>query len=285
MSWITLTVPNPESRAVEIDGRAYPVVNGAVTVPGRFLTMLLDNGYHLVSHATRDTDILSGATGDLPAAGAFVGQVYFDTTLGFPFYWSGSAWVNETKDRWDDILGDITQGTNATALTYETYRDTNHKLYFLRHDQADELHFRFQMPHAWDETTSVRPHLHFVPMVEPLSSPLVFGVKGEWCWADYGRSVPANASWTPIAVTQNIVTGDAFKSKILALGTLAPTATYAKGSSVLLIRLYRDTGATDTYTTGKSAGAGQTAAANIALLSCDVHYQKKWQGTPAELPA
>lgn len=35
----------------------------------------------------------SGATGARPIAGLFVGYSYFDTTLGLPIFWTGSAWV------------------------------------------------------------------------------------------------------------------------------------------------------------------------------------------------
>jgi hypothetical protein len=35
----------------------------------------------------------SGPTTARPTA-TFIGQPYFDTTLGFPVWWSGSTWVN-----------------------------------------------------------------------------------------------------------------------------------------------------------------------------------------------
>lgn len=37
----------------------------------------------------------SGPTTGRPTA-SFVGQPYFDTTLGFPVWWNGSHWVNAT---------------------------------------------------------------------------------------------------------------------------------------------------------------------------------------------
>ena len=36
----------------------------------------------------------SGPTAARPATPAFVGQPFFDTTLGFPVWWSGAHWVN-----------------------------------------------------------------------------------------------------------------------------------------------------------------------------------------------
>lgn len=38
----------------------------------------------------------SGPTTGRPASPSFIGQRYFDTTLGFPVWWSGAHWVNST---------------------------------------------------------------------------------------------------------------------------------------------------------------------------------------------
>lgn len=245
MATITLVVPDAGATEVLVGGIKYPVAAGRVTVPRKHLSTMLDNGFELASEV------------DEVAA------------------WAGA----DTVGRWDDVLGDITQGNATAALTYEAYRDTNHLMYFFQHNQADALHMRFQMPHAWG-LGIVRPHLHFVPMVNPVA-PQVFGVKGEWAWADYGQAVPAASGWTAFAATATIAVDDAFKARILALGDVAPTAN-ARGSSILLMRLYRDQGATDTYTTSKSGG---TAQANVGLLSFDVHYQKGSQGSVTEIPA
>lgn len=36
----------------------------------------------------------AGPTSGRPASPSFVGQPYFDTTLGVPVWWSGAHWVN-----------------------------------------------------------------------------------------------------------------------------------------------------------------------------------------------
>lgn len=41
----------------------------------------------------------SGPTAARPTAPAFIGQPYFDTTLGYPVWWTGSAWVNAAGTR------------------------------------------------------------------------------------------------------------------------------------------------------------------------------------------
>jgi hypothetical protein len=37
---------------------------------------------------------LSGTTANRPAINLSVGQVYFDTTLGSPIWWSGTQWIS-----------------------------------------------------------------------------------------------------------------------------------------------------------------------------------------------
>jgi hypothetical protein len=36
----------------------------------------------------------SGTTKNRPGAQLFIGQMYFDTTLGIPIWWNGTHWVN-----------------------------------------------------------------------------------------------------------------------------------------------------------------------------------------------
>jgi len=39
-----------------------------------------------------DKHLASGATAGRPASGDYVGQQYYDTTVGKPCFWDGSAW-------------------------------------------------------------------------------------------------------------------------------------------------------------------------------------------------
>jgi hypothetical protein len=179
---------------------------------------------------------------------------------------------------WTDLQGNISQGTGNAALTYEAYRDTNFKLYFLRYSQADELNFVFQMPHEWDPTTDIRPHLHFIPMADP-AAPQIFALALLYSWSHVGAALPANVNWVAKSVTKTINPGDVYKELVIPFGSIVPP-TGAKESDLLLIQMKRDT-TPDTYETGKTGG---TAAANVAVLSCDVHYRKVKLGTAAEFP-
>lgn len=182
---------------------------------------------------------------------------------------------------WDDIQGSIALATGVSALTLEVYRDTPSLLYHFRHNQDDALTFVYQIPHGWNPTTSVKPHIHWIPCADPAAAEVV-RFSGQYAWTNPSTALPANASWTTFAVSATVNPGDVFKEKITALATVAPPSGF-KESAILVVYLMRPgaTDAADTYTTGKGTG---TAAANVALLSSDTHYQKNKTGTFAEFP-
>jgi hypothetical protein len=51
----------------------------------------------------------NGATADRPTQNLQVGQFYFDTTLGYPVWWSGTYWV--------DALGHHPESVTVTGTT------------------------------------------------------------------------------------------------------------------------------------------------------------------------
>lgn len=181
---------------------------------------------------------------------------------------------------WDDLQGSVSEGNAVSALTSEDFRDTSFRMLFMRHDQDDSLHFSYQLPHSWQPGSTVNPHLHVVPMADP---PSVLNVRfaGEYVWVNVTGTIPAAASWTPFTADFSVSPGDAFKHKVAGLGSITPTAGVME-SSVLLMRVYRNgTGLQDTYTTSKVGG---TAAANLGVLSADVHIEKEKPGTATEYP-
>lgn len=179
------------------------------------------------------------------------------------------------EGHWDDLIGDIAEGTGPSELTYEAYRDTPWKLRHFRHDQADELHFTYELPHRWSKT-ACKLHLHFIPLAAGSGT---FAIKGQCIWSQVGAAVPANASWTTFTASKALVAGDQFKQTMISLATVEPPAN-PNESDILLVYLVRDT-AVDTYETAKSGGTG---SANIALLKGDLHYRSVKLGTVAEYP-
>lgn len=195
----------------------------------------------------------------------------------------GGYWIARHHGRWDDMMGDISEGVGTGALTYEAWEGTpavgypNHKRFYFRHNQPDELSFRFQFSHQWLRGSSVYPHMHITPCADP-AAPQEMTVRGYYYWTVEGVVTPPINLWTPFEVSEPILPGDAKKPRLFGLGSIAPPAN-AMESSILKIVLARVVG--DTYTTNKTWGTG---AANVALDSVDCHYRKNKIGTEKSIP-
>lgn len=194
----------------------------------------------------------------------------------------GGYWVSRFVGRWDDLQGSIANGAGAGLLTLEFYRDTRFNMYFMRHDQNDELNFVFQTSHRWKYDTDVYPHLHVVAMADPAVTQYVV-IDGYYAWTrpNHTTQIPALAGWTTFSQTVPIEPGDIYTQKILSLGSITPPS-WARESTSLLIYFRRyGTGPGDTYTTNKDHG---TPAANLGLISSDVHYQANKAGSVLQIP-
>jgi hypothetical protein len=50
-----------------------------------------------IDNFSRATSIVRyGTTAQRPAVGQTIGQMYFDTTLGYPIFYNGTKWVNSS---------------------------------------------------------------------------------------------------------------------------------------------------------------------------------------------
>lgn len=192
----------------------------------------------------------------------------------------GGYWLSRFYGRWDDLQGDISEGVGNETLTYQAYRDTQFNMFFMRSDQDDALNFRYQMPHEWDPTTSVSAHLHVVPMANPAVAQNVL-IQGSYVWTSVNGIIPAQSGWTSFERTMTVNPGGAYQQRIASIGTIAPPAG-AVESEVLLIHFIRaGTNPGDTYDTPKDHG---TPAANLGLVSADLHYRKSKIGTLTPFP-
>ena len=195
----------------------------------------------------------------------------------------GGYWVSREEGRWDDQQGDISQGVGGGSLTYEDFKDTPWKLYCMRHDQDDELNFRFQFSHTWRYDLPVVPHLHILPLADPLSTQIAyFDAYYAWSRPDYpANPVPSMSGWTWKEIQVQIDPGDIDIQTLVSLGPVTPPS-WARGSTIMMIYMRRrGTDSTDTYTTSKAYGLPQ---ANVGLLSADVHYRKMDSGSITEIP-
>lgn len=191
----------------------------------------------------------------------------------------GGYWLGQVQGRWDDLQGSVDAGNRQDALTREVYRDTNLLMLFFRHDQDDSLHFVYQLPHKWRGDTDVHPHLHVVPMADPAADEDVY-FEGQYTWAPIGFSpIPALAGWTSFNATLTISPGDIYEHMIAELGQFAPPASPTASTCLLLYLERAGTNVLDTYDTNKASG---TPAANLAVLSTDLHYRAEKFGTITE---
>lgn len=197
---------------------------------------------------------------------------------------AGGNWIARHHGRWDDMQGSIGQGAGVTALTVEVFRDTPFLMWFMRHDQNDALNFVYQFSHSWDYTKIVVPHLHVLPMADPATAQVArFDGYFAWTRPNYAaQPLPALTGWTafgPIDLTIN--PGDVYVQKIISLGSITPPAWVRESSSLLIWFRRFGTDAGDTYTTSKVGG---TQAANLGILSTDVHFRKNKIGSVTEIP-
>ncbi len=189
-------------------------------------------------------------------------------------------WLAQVQGRWDDLMGDPARGNKNADLTVEVFRDTPLLLLHFRHDQDDSLHFIYQLPHKWRLVTAVRPHLHVMPLADPGADQVAY-FEGQYTWAPISFApVPANAGWTTFNVSLTISPGDIYRHMLVEVGNVAAPAGATASTCFFLYMQRSGTDPNDTYTTNKGAG---TPAANLALLSSDLHYRAERFGTLTEL--
>ncbi len=164
--------------------------------------------------------------------------------------------------------------TRRRGFVVEDFRDTGVENEFVRHNQISYMDGQIQFDHDWELDTEIRVHIHTIPMANGAGN--VF-----WEWKYYfaaiGGVIPADAGWTSGNTTVPLTAGDQYDHHVRTLFTLTPSS--ANASSILMFQVSRNTGVSDTYTTGKDHG---TANANLAVLYIDAHYQKNSPGTATE---
>lgn len=175
---------------------------------------------------------------------------------------------------WNDAQGPINEGVGAGGLTNVVLRGSLARIQAFSSTGKDSVTFYCQMPHNWDGRSKVRPHIHYVPLAAPASNKVVLW---EWryAWSLLDEEIPTDASWTTGTAQTTILTTDAFKQKIQAMGDIAPPAG-AGPSAFLMVYLSRNgASATDTYTDG--------GVSNLGVLGMDTHYQYSRHGSLDEL--
>lgn len=182
--------------------------------------------------------------------------------------------------RWTDLYAFMDNGTGPSQLTYEGYRDTGFFMRFFRHNQDDAIFMRYQMPHGWDPTTAVYPHMHLIPMGSGTGT-VKMNFIYSWTLVN-GSQLPASSGWVTGSVTGSYTAADQYVQKVIGFGAIQPP-TGSVESAVLVVKVERPgaSDADDTYTTSKDHG---TASANVGALFFDLHYQQIKAGTVSQHP-
>ncbi len=208
-----------------------------------------------------------------------LGTVY-DVTPGF-YYNAGTDvspnWVQVVNSTgtgtgvmWDDLrvpLSEPSTGTTKPLWNEFPYTASGSYPYlnWFRASGIDEMYFVVQLPHNWNEGTSIMAHIHWVPSEAGASGPTVPRWGLQYCWLNLGETY---SSYTTIYGTTTTTSEDLVMSRhyITPLGTI--TGTGKTISSMLVCRIFRDgDNAADSY-------AGLAGA-----LEVDFHYQVNSMGS------
>lgn len=163
-------------------------------------------------------------------------------------------------------------GTSArlgvVAPTVETgFRgDANHQAVNFVHNQADEVQFNVQLPHAWNEGSTIYPHVHFAPWATNAGAAAVRFVL-EYYVANVDGTFPASPGTIQLTKTW---TGSAQWKHQIASNDNGVDMTGLTLSSVLKCRLYRDNTVTNNL------------ADKVTFLYFDIHYEVNAFGSDTE---
>lgn len=135
------------------------------------------------------------------------------------------------------------------------------------HNQADEVQFAVQLPHAWKEGSAIHPHVHFAPWATNAGAAAAKFIFAYYI-ANVNGTFPASPATFPVTKTW---TGDARWQHLIAGGADAGIdMTGYTLSSILKVRMYRDNTVTNNL------------ADKVALLYIDIHYEIDALGSDSE---
>lgn len=174
---------------------------------------------------------------------------------------------------WDDLRVPLSEPSTGTikpdwaAFPYGA-SGSNPFLNWFKPTGIDEMYFVVQLPHDWDEGTTIKAHIHWVPSENGASGPTVPRWGLQYSWINHGET---HSSYTTVYGTTTVNSEVLVKDRmyITPLGTIAGTG--RKISSMLICRIFRDGNDSSDNFAGK-AGA----------LEVDFHYQKNTVGSRQE---
>lgn len=123
-----------------------------------------------------------------------------------------------------------------------------------------EVYFSIQLPHSWKQETDILPHVHWIAKINGAAGQKV-GWGFEYTWANVAGVF---GSTNIIYADANILNEDIIANKHYITAFSALSGTDKTFSSMLLCRLFRDAGSTNTTDNYPN---------DAILLEIDFHYQ------------
>ncbi|PLX01557.1 MAG: hypothetical protein C0595_14280 [Marinilabiliales bacterium] len=187
-------------------------------------------------------------------------QVEDDGTLVF----KGTATV------WDDIqIPGLAAKAKDKAPVMDIFLGETQLYHFSQAitNSEEQVYFTIQFPHSWAGTT-IYPHVHYTPETNPAADESArWGL--EYTWVEYNDVTPiVFPSTETVYVDAEVSSSSAKKHLIASFGPIIPSSDQNNISSMMVCRLFRNSGhANDTYT------------GRVALLQFDIHYEKNTVGS------
>ena len=172
--------------------------------------------------------------------------------------------------RYEEIPGEIFRAGGGSDFTFQAYRNTPYKMFFCRHDQNDEGHFRYALPNSWSRKGLIEFVTHVVPAGAG-SGNVVFDGYYAWTTAADGE-LPVLSGWTAFRGLYTVSASDQYMQKRYTLfSTTAPTEHCASDTSILIyLRRPGLADSADTYNATNPDGLGQ---ANLGFIATRIRYQ------------
>lgn len=175
---------------------------------------------------------------------------------------------------WDDLRVPLSEPSTGKVLPEWggfPYGDAGSVPYinWFRASGIDEMYFVVQLPHDWNEGTTIFPHIHWVPSENGAGVPR-WGL--QYAWANIGDVFPA---YNTIYGTTRYPTqvGDLVNNTqyLTPFGSGGIAGTGKKISSMLICRIFRDGDHVD-----------DTFAGLAGALEVDFHYERNTLGSREE---
>ncbi|MCF8273246.1 MAG: hypothetical protein K9I95_05380 [Flavobacteriaceae bacterium] len=162
---------------------------------------------------------------------------------------------------WDDLRVSLDKGSSSASLEYFSGSSGGQIWYFRNNEGLEAMSFQVQLPHSYKEGTTIYPHLHWTPRATE-SGDIEWNF--DYTWVNYDATTPLvfSAKTTNTVVATGGFTANTHMITALSSGNVGLDGTGKKISSILICRLWRNSGDTqDTYVD------------DAGLLSLDFHYQ------------